>query len=393
MPKNEQKGQRQANAAAPLTRRARWRAFQFLCRTLASNRPSNSLPAAEAESLDWLAVAEQANLDQVLPALHQALRNGTSAGIPDDFLDYLAVVHEGVTSQNRKIRQLVLELGEIFAAAGLPLLLLKGANWLMEAGPNLGGRYMADLDILVGEEDRQAAVGALDRAGFRPAAPALPYARHFHHVPLARDSDPVTIELHRHLGWQRHLLTAREALSASRPLAGSPAIRLLSPTHRFIHGCLHAQLQDMGYAAGVFKLRDLLDIQYLMAGKADALDWQAIAAFGAERGIAVHLALPLHLAHRLLGVPMPAPFAGDRLARLQARRFILQRRLDPSRTLGKLGVRLAWLLASRRHLYERNCEQATWPRRQMAIAAGRITDLLAAAGGRSRGAAFRAGAG
>ena len=338
-----------------------------------------------------MAVAEQANLDRVAPALHEALLARRLAGeLPQDFLEYLGLIHAATLRQNARVHRLVLELGEILGAAGIPVLLLKGANRLMAAGGALGSRLLGDVDFLVAAKQEVPTLEALTHAGFRPAAAAALYARHFHHVPLARPGDPVTIELHRHLGWQRHLLTPAEAMAAAAPLAALPALRLMNPAHRFIFGCLHAQLQDMTYRAGLIRLRDLLDIAELANG--EILDWQAIAAFGEERGIQAYLAGPLHLAHRLLGLPLPGPYRGMRAARHHARRCILQRRIDPGQRLARLGVKLAWLWDARRHAYERDCERSGWLRRQGAVMLGRIEAIRGVLGraNRKRAATFAA---
>ena len=370
---------------------SRLRAFRFICRALSRQSSEPILTPKEADEIDWLCVAEQINREQVVTNLFAAFREqGWPAGLPNDFRDYLTSIHEANTIQNQRIRGQVRDLGHIFGAAGIPFVLLKGANWLMEAGDRIGDRQLTDIDLLVAPPSYQAAVGALEAAGFRAASPPEPYARHFHHVPLARPADPVTIELHRHLGWQRRLLTPDEVIAAAEPLAEAPAVRTMSPMHRFVFGCLHAQLQNMGYGSGVFSLRDLMDIRYLLERKADRLDWPAIAAFGRERGIYRYLALPLHLACQLLGVEIPEPFARSRLGHLNARRCLAQRRLDPGQKVGRLAVKIAWLMDARRHSYERDCEDAAWPLRQAAIARGRLTAFLDAARGRKRITRFAA---
>jgi hypothetical protein len=365
----------------------RRRAFQFVCRALSRQTAEPLLTAKEADEIDWLCVAEQVNREQVVPNLFAALeRQGWPACVPGDFRDYLTWIHEANTIQNRRIRVQILDLGDTLGAAGIPFVLLKGANWLLEAGDEIGGRQLTDIDLLVAPETYQAAVGALEAAGFRAAASPEPYARHFHHVPLARPGDAVTVELHRHLGWQRHLLTPDEVIAAAEPFGEAASIGIMSPTHRFVFGCLHAQLQNMGYGSGMFSLRDLTDIRHLLEHKADSLDWPAIAAFGRERGIYRYLALPLHLAGHLLSVEVPEPFARSRLARLHALRCLAQRRLDPGQGFGRLAIKIAWLMDARRHSYERDCEEAAWPLRHAAIARGRLRAFFDAARGRKRAA-------
>ena len=321
----------------------------------------------------------------MVPSLYAGLRrHGWLQDLPADFLDYLSWIHEANAAQNRRIHDQIIDLGQILGGAGVAFVLLKGGNWLVEAEGEIGDRQLTDIDLVVAPDAWSRAIGALEGSGFRAAAPRELYARHFHHVPLARATDAVTVEVHRHLGWQRHLLSPEEVIAASVPLQDGSYVRIMHPMHRFIFGCLHAQLQNMGHAAGVFGLRDLLDIQNLLERKADDLDWPAIAAFGRERGIYPLLALPLRLAGRLLGIETPEPFVRSRAARVQAIRCLAQRWLDPAQDFGSFAVKMAWLMDARRHAYERNCEEASWAVRQALIARGRFDAVLGAVTGRRR---------
>ncbi len=365
----------EAAASRPPSRAERAAAFDFLCRALslapgALSRPSNN-------GIDWVALVEQANRERVVTNLYVAFnQRGWPADAPEDLREYLDLVYEANAGQNRAIRQLALDLSRILNEAGADFAFLKGANWLLEAGEDrIGERWLSDIDLVVAPQSWNRALTAVATAGFKPATDPAIYVQHFHHVPLARPGDPVTIELHRHLGWQRHLLTPEEVVAAALPAPGNEAARLSTPFHRLIFGSLHAQLQNMEYAAGHFSLRDLCDIQYLAGTQGDRLDWVAIAAFGRERGIYQYLAASLHLCHELLGFALPAPFGGDPVARRHAKRCLLQHRGNLRPKLTAFAVKVAWLMDSRRLAYELDCEQAPWLSRQVKIAAGRLDSV------------------
>jgi hypothetical protein len=166
---------------------ARRTAFRFLCRALSRQATAPPLGPQDMEGIDWRCVAEQANRERVVPNLFAALEwRGWPDAVPADFQDYLSSIHEANTAQNRRIRAQILDLGAILGTAKVPFALLKGANWLMEAGDNIGDRQLIDIDLVVAADAWQAGLGALEAAGFRAAAPTELYARHFHHVPLAR---------------------------------------------------------------------------------------------------------------------------------------------------------------------------------------------------------------
>ncbi len=359
------------------SRAERAAAFDFLCRAL-SLSPAVGRPRANGSAVDWVALVEQANRERVVTNLHVAFNErGWPANAPEDLREYLALVYEANATQNRAIRQLSRDLGLILNRASVSFAFLKGANWLLEVSKErIGERWLSDIDLVVAPGSWTAALAALEAGGFRPATDPSIYERHFHHVPLARPGDPVTIEIHRHLGWQRHLLTPDEVVAMAGPAPGSDRLPLSSPAHRFIYGSLHAQLQNMEYAAGHFSLRDLCDIQYLSATQADRLDWAAIAAFARERGIFAYLAASLHLCHRLLALEIPAPFADDAVARRHASRCLLQHRGNLRPRMTALAVKVAWLVDSRRLAYELDCERAPWFARQMKIAGGRLGSIM-----------------
>lgn len=359
-------------AAAPRHGRAvRAAAFDYLCQVLSdqSSTPLGPEP-------DWVALVEQANRERVVTNLYLAFeRRGWPAGAPQDLRDYLGLIHQANAEQNRAVRNQALDVAAILKQVGAGFVFLKGANWLLEAPEDrIGERWLADLDLAIAPASWDAGLAAIEAAGFHPIVDPVIYRRHFHHVPLGRTGDRVSIELHRHLGWQRHLLTPDEVIAAARP--GPAGVPLCSPMHRFIYGCLHGQLQDLQYAAGQFSLRDQVDVQYLLSRHGGALAWPAIAELGRARGIFPYLAASLYLAQRLLGIDMPAPFAGNRRARAHVSRCLLQHRGLLRPRLTGYAVKFAWLMDSRRLAYELDCETAPWAWRQVRIMGGRIGSVL-----------------
>ena len=361
-----------ANEPPRLSKAAKAAAFDYLCRAL-----SLATSPPRTEEPDWVALVEQANRERVVTNLHVAFRErGWPANAPDDLMEYLALVYEANAGQNRAIRRQALELAAILREAGVAFVFLKGTNWLLEAGEDrLGERWLSDIDLAIAPADWQKALTAVAATGFRPVADPAIYERHFHHVPLARPGDQVTIELHQHLGWQRYLLTVDEVIAAAERDPASGNAPRCGIAHRFIFGSLHAQLQNMEYAAGTFSLRDLCDIQHLMAAHGAKLDWPGIAAFGRERGIEPYLAASLYLCRRLLGTDIPAPFAGNGAAERHAARCLMQHRGILRPRLTSYAVRLTSLLDSRRLAYEMDCEQAPWYVRQPKVALGRLESV------------------
>jgi hypothetical protein len=368
------------------TKRERRQAFALLCHMLSATRADGAAAMPAAESFEWVTLIDLANRHRVVGTLATAAdRKGWPIEPPADVVEYLSLVREAQAEHNRAIRRQVRDLAGTLAAAGIPFALLKGANWLVEAAEaELGERLLADIDLVVAADGWEAALAALADAGYRPATDAAIYEKHFHHVPLARREDAVTIELHRHLGWQRHLLTPGEVVVAAEPAAGAPELRLCSPAHRLVFGSMHAQLQNMEYAARRFSLRDLWDIQQLLARHGDRIDWMAVAALARGRGLEAYLAASLHLAHRTLGVGLPAVYAADRRAARHAARCLALQDSELGSRASALAVKLAWVLDNRRHSYELDCERSPWPVRQARVAGSRALSVLQVLAGRKR---------
>jgi hypothetical protein len=360
------------------SRAERARAFEFLCRALSRPLAATLLSSGDAGGLDWVSVIAHANQGRTVTNLAVAVaEHAWPAEVPEDVRDYLILVEQANAAQNRAIRGLVADVVAVLAGADIPFALLKGANWLLEVDDRLiGERMLSDIDLVVAPAAWAAAGRAMEAAGFRPAVRREIYERHFHHVPLARPGDVVTVEMHRHLGWQRPLLTPDEVVAAALPAPRMPQARLSSPTHRLIFGSLHAQLQNMEYAAGIFSLRDLCDIQHLVQSHGGALDWQTIANDARERGIFPQIAASLHLASRVLGVRLPPSFADCRSARFHVARCVVQHRTEWRAKAARLGVKIAWVLDSRRLAYELDCERSNWATRQGKISIGRLRSII-----------------
>ncbi|MFL5256911.1 MAG: nucleotidyltransferase family protein [Rhodopila sp.] len=302
-----------------------------------------------APGFDGLSLMALANAQKVSPALLPALRrHGIEDALPTDLAAYLALLLESNAARNRRLAAQCRAVGKILAAAGLEAVLLKGACWLFTGGAEAEDRLIVDIDLLLPHAAMSNAVAALVAAGYQDTTDQFEEPDHFHYAPLLPAPAPggslASLELHRDLGWQRHLLPAEEVLHAARPVASD--LLLPSPEHRLLHNILHAQHQDAGWAGGVIRLRDLLDAARLLATGLDVgmlADWM-------HRHQKRHLLTgTLHLAHRLLAAPVPPPLHPSWPARLHTARCLAQAR---SRHAAWLGERLAILV--RGFMWERD---------------------------------------
>ena len=117
----------------------------------------------------------------------------------------LATHHELNRRRNGVLRRVLLELGAAAEAAGFGFIPLKGSAWLLEDEQNCASwRQMIDLDVLVDPRQFDVAPRLLRGMGYTLASTAKRFEVNFHHAPYRHPAMPLTIEVHRHLGWRHH---------------------------------------------------------------------------------------------------------------------------------------------------------------------------------------------
>jgi len=323
----------------------------------------------DAPSFDGLAFMALANAQKVGPALLPALRRHCLAEtLSADLASYLALLLEANGARNHRLAAQCRDIGHVLAAAGLEGTLLKGACWLFAGGAESEDRLIVDIDLLLPRAAVPDAVDALVTAGYRDTSDRFEEPDHFHHAPLlpppAAGGSLAAVELHRDLGWQRHLLPAEDVLRAARPVA--PGLLLPRPEHRLLHNVLHAQHQDAAWAGGVIGLRDLLDVARLLAA---GLDADMLALWMRQHRKRHLLTGTLDLAQRLLAAPVPPSLRPSWRARLHTARCLAQARSHRAAWAGErvavLARGLMWerdaygvadgagFLARRRHVMRR----------------------------------------
>jgi hypothetical protein len=214
----------------------------------------------------------------------------------------LATHHELNRRRNGVLRGVLLELGAAADAAGFRFIPLKGSAWLLEDEQNCASwRQMIDLDVLVDPRQFDAAPRLLRGMGYTLTSTAKRFEVNFHHAPYRHPAMPLTIEVHRHLGWRHHLLPPEALLNAARSAA--PGLSLAPVWMRFFHAIIHWQVQDHGGSRGTLPLRELVEVARFL-GRSD-LDWAALAAHAERVGAIPSCELAIASAVALLDARMP----------------------------------------------------------------------------------------
>lgn len=282
-----------------------------LCRATALGLPWTGVETRSAP--EWELLTRLADHHGLVSLLHtQSSRHGLSfapAGFPELWREHhrAQVVRElcGI----HQVRQ--------FAAAcadeGIELVFLKGAAVLLWLYEDRGMRIIGDLDVLVRAEKAARAAGVLERLGYRPISKAelrrsaeeryLAEQRRLHMPQMARGQE-LPIELHLRLFRRKDGTPFLPDVwsDAFTPDSGSPELRVLSPAHTLLHGCIH---YCKHLRQGFCPLKGLMDLLLIVQRHGDELDWREIWAAARHWGIRPEVATVLATIARvwLLDIP------------------------------------------------------------------------------------------
>ena len=225
--------------------RRRLRALRLLGRAISW---PDVAPPPDART--WHEVKALAREHGLLGALHRAA--------PGD--DEVTAAHRRTAGRNLVARRQLRDIAAALAGAGVDVLVFKGSQYLVDGTvADLGSRTMADLDIAVPAQQRDAAAEVLGRLGYH-AAPGDPFEHPHETLYLGPPGTVVPVELHVELGsppipaavpaeavWRR----------AVRLEAAGVEVRGLAIDDALVHHVLHAQVQDLNHAVAGLPLRQL----------------------------------------------------------------------------------------------------------------------------------------
>jgi hypothetical protein len=214
-------------------------------------------------------------------------------------------------AQADAVRREVSYIDRALAAAGVPIVLLKGAAYLIAGLSAARGRVFSDIDILVPHGALASVEAALMLGGWATgkttAYDQRYYRRWMHELPPLRHISRQTwLDVHHAI----LPITARlkpdsaKLLAASRPVAGEPRLRVLAPIDMVLHSATHLFCnEDVGNS-----LRDLVDLDSLLREFASVEDfWPRLTVRARELDLTRPLYYALRYAVRILGTPIPAP--------------------------------------------------------------------------------------
>jgi len=269
--------------------------------------PESSLAGSP---VDWDLLIRQARRADLLAHLCLLLEaQGLLERVPALPFRHLDSARSYARAQHRVVRWEVRCLRRALASIGVPVILLKGAAYVMADLPPGRGRLFNDIDILVPRERLAATEQALLAHGWMTthlnAYNQRYYRRWMHELPPLRHIRRRTVlDVHHNiLPETARLHPAPEKLiAAAQSFSDDPEVHMLAPADMVLHSATHL-FHDGELEHG---LRDLVDLDALLRdfGR-DEQFWQGLVPRARELDLVRPLYYALRYTHRILGTPVP----------------------------------------------------------------------------------------
>lgn len=257
----------------------------------------------------WDVLVRQARHANLLGRLHHRL---ASAGVrvPERPAHHLQSAATMAARQHLSVRYEVAQLQRVLAPLQAPLILLKGAAYVMADLPAASGRVFSDVDILLPRRVLEEAESLLALNGWTgdklDAYDQHYYRRWMHELPpLMHLFRGTALDVHHTIlpPTSRSHVDADALLRDSIELPQVPGVRVLSPVDMVLHSAAH--LFHEGEPDNL--LRDLSDLDLLMRHFcAEADFWPRLLARAHAHGLERPLRLALRYCQQTLLTPIPA---------------------------------------------------------------------------------------
>ena len=261
-------------------------------------------------SVPWEALIRYAREADVLGTLaSRAHECGSLDGIPSAPRAHLIAAMHQYLAQQAAVRREIREIDRALQDLAVPVVVLKGAAYLLADLPPARGRFFSDIDILVPKARLPEVESALMLAGFATTHlhpyDQRYYRRWMHELPPMRHVKRLSlVDVHHTLVPE----TAGVALDAAKlfrsavPLAQT-GVFVLSPIDMVLHSATHLfHNEELSHG-----LRDLVDIDGLLDhfARENSEFWPALVRRADELDLRRPLYYALRFAARVLGTRVP----------------------------------------------------------------------------------------
>jgi hypothetical protein len=259
---------------------------------------------------EWEALIRHAREADLLGTLaHRIDACSAMARVPEAPRAHLLSAQIQCRAQRTAVRREIDEVAATLKPLAVPVVVLKGAAYLLADLPPSRGRLFSDIDILVPKAALGAAESALMLAGFATTHlhpyDQRYYRRWMHELPPMQHVKRLTVlDVHHTIVPEtaRVRLDPRELFRAAMPLDETPGVCVLAPADMVLHSATHLfHNEDFTHA-----LRDLVDIDALLGHFAcDATFWHALTSRAAELDLGRSLYYALGCSSRILATSVP----------------------------------------------------------------------------------------
>jgi hypothetical protein len=192
--------------------------------------------------------------------------------LPDELSDYLKEIYNLNLTRNTQILSQITELNIKLNEANIRPIYIKGAANLIDGlYSDPGERIMADIDLLVPENDFLETVNVCETMGYSNSQPIYEEVLDMMHFPsLHKEGLPADIEIHRLPTMPRWIKGINGKIIPGEKIE-HPAFAgcfVLSDAHKIELNFIHSQLTNGGSLSGLVSFRDLYDL-YLLSNRID----------------------------------------------------------------------------------------------------------------------------
>lgn len=181
----------------------------------------------------------------VAAMLEHRIREGSVHGLTHEDRTALGAVYRNAAAYDLMLNAATRKTLDLLAAAGVPVLLLKGTPIAFLYYQDTYLRIRCDTDLFIRTVDRDRAAGALASSGYRIAGldQGAHSSKQFVAMPSARQGSAMAFDIH--WGLSNRVLFSRtlefdECWETRRPLPALGAdAYTLSPPHLLLHACIH----------------------------------------------------------------------------------------------------------------------------------------------------------
>ncbi len=265
---------------------------------------------ASCSLADWDVLVRQARRANLLATLYALLdERGLIQQVPPQAREHLEWSHLAVQRHVQAVHWEVRLICNALADVGVPLILLKGAAYVLANLPTARGRLFSDIDIMVPKESLDVVEAALMLHGWAATHHDTYDQRYYrtwmHELPPMQHIKRMTIiDVHHAILPETASIfpDPKKLRAASYLLAGHKNLMVFSPLDMVLHSAVHL-FHDGELDHG---LRDLVDIDSLLRHFSDLPSfWHTLVERANELELTRPLFYALRYAAHFLHTPIP----------------------------------------------------------------------------------------